>query len=71
MREILQIFCSCTHKQPSDFINIKSTVSTETKCTETENNILGCAIPDCCLSAYQCSVCSTRFTFQLVAPECD
>lgn len=67
-REIEKIYCSCQYNQNNNFSLIESTVI-EMDCTNEENTILGCGKENCCTSAFQCSACGTRFSFQLAAPE--
>lgn len=57
MRGVESIRCSCggevVEKEP----------------TEEEEKKYGCGTPGCCVEAFQCTECLTRFTFSLDAPE--
>lgn len=57
MREIREIRCSCGGK------------AEETETTKEEEELFGCGRPGCCVTAYQCRACNTRFTIALEAPE--
>ena len=56
-REVKKIVCSCggdvKEEEPSD----------------TEEKRYGCQQRGCCVTAFQCQLCKTRFTFALCSPE--
>lgn len=57
MREIRKIVCSCG-----------GTVK-EQDTTPMEESLYGCQQKGCCVKAYVCEGCKTRFVFALEAPE--
>ena len=58
-RKIANIYCSCGG-QPS-----------EVDTTDKEEELYGCQTKGCCVRAYTCSECNTRWLFELNAPEMD
>jgi hypothetical protein len=63
MRDIREMICSCG-----------GTVS-QVETTQKEREEHGCSLDtessSCCVTAFQCSVCKTRFTVALESPEAD
>jgi len=59
MRDIDTIHCSC------------GGCPVEVDTAEEEEKEYGCVISGCCVNAYVCPECNTRWTFALKAPEMD
>ena len=59
MREIESISCSC------------GGAVEEQEPTSVEEIAHGCGTSGCCVNAWQCAKCGTRFTVALEAPECE
>jgi hypothetical protein len=57
MREIETIQCSCGDKPD------------EVETTDAEEKEHGCGTRGCCVGAYECPKCKTRWTFAFAAPE--
>lgn len=57
MRDPKKIICSCGGE-------VK-----EVETTDEEEEIYGCTFKQCCVNAFQCQKCNTRFTFELEAPD--
>lgn len=57
MREIRKIFCSCGGEV------------TEVETTPTEDKRHGCGRKGCCVNAYECNKCKSRWTFTYESPE--
>ena len=57
MKEVNCVVCSCGEDVD------------EVDTTPEEEKVFGCGRAGCCVEAYECPKCKTRFTFSLNAPE--
>ena len=56
-REICAVYCSCGGKPKRE------------DTTDEEEREHGCGTKECCVRAWECPKCKTRWTFSLWAPE--